>query len=291
LQASNAFLSAGAASPDEVYDLYTMDLEAEGQWARARRRFMRHRLALVSLIILSIVFAAGFLSSYLAPYGYGEVNINSLSAAPSWAHPFGTDQVGRDYFSRTLLGLRTEAEIALIVGILGTLIGATVGAAAGYLGGFTDTVVMRFADLLLTVPPLITVLVAASFLHTDTLAEVGLLFSAVLWMTVARVVRGATLVIREQEYVHAAQAMGASDLRIIRRHVLPNVISTVAVAATVLAASAVILETTLSYLGLARASIYGGRTDTKFRVSATCSREPRARVFSTGGGSSSPESL
>jgi ABC-type dipeptide/oligopeptide/nickel transport system permease subunit len=263
LQASNAFLSAGAASPDEFYDLYTMDLEAEGQWARARRRFMQHRLAVASLIILTILFAAGFLSSYLAPYGYGAVNINALSAAPSWAHPFGTDQVGRDYFSRTLFGLRTEAEIALIVGIVGTLIGTIVGAAAGYLGGFTDTVVMRFADLLLTVPPLITVLVAATFLHTDTLAEVGLLFSAVLWVTVARVVRSATLVIREQEYVQAAQALGASDLRIIRRHVLPNVISTVAVAATVLAASAVVLETTLSFLGLSRIAFGGGRTDTK----------------------------
>jgi hypothetical protein len=112
LQASNAFLSAGAAAPDEFYDLYTMDLEPEGQWARARRRFMQHRLAVASLIILAIVFAAGFLSSHIAPFGYEEVNINALSSAPSWSHPFGTDQVGRDYFSRTLYGLKTEAEIA-----------------------------------------------------------------------------------------------------------------------------------------------------------------------------------
>jgi peptide/nickel transport system permease protein len=264
LQASNAFLSAGAAAPGEFYDVYTMDLEAEGQWARARRRFMRHRLAVVSLVILTIVAAAGFVGSHLTPYGYEQININALSSAPSWAHPFGTDQVGRDYFSRTLYGLQTELEIALIVGLFGTLIGALVGAGAGYLGGVTDTVVMRFADLLLTVPPLVTVLVAASFLHTDTLSEVCLLFGAVLWMTVARVVRSATLVIREQEFVQAAQAMGSSDLRIIRRHILPNVVGTIAVAGTVLAASAVILETTLSYLGLARAvNFYGGRTDTK----------------------------
>jgi peptide/nickel transport system permease protein len=264
LQASNAFLSAGAASPDEFYDQYTMDLEPEGQWARARRRFMRHRLAVVSLFILTIVFAAGFLSSWLAPYGYEQVNINALSSAPSWAHPFGTDQVGRDYFSRTLLGLRTEAEIAIVVGIVGTVIGMLVGAAAGYLGGFTDGIVMRFADLLLTVPPLVTVLVAAAFLRTDTFFKVCVLFGAVLWMPVARVVRSSSLVVRHQEYVQAAQAMGASDLRIIRRHVLPNVIGAVAVAASALAASAVILETTLSYLGLARAvNFYGGRTDTK----------------------------
>lgn len=262
LQASNAFASAGAASPDEFYDEYTMDLEPEGQWARARRRFMRHKLAVASLVILTIVFAAGFLSSVLAPYGYDEISVNALNAPPSWAHPFGTSQIGRDYFSRTLFGIRTEAEMVLIVGFVGALIGTLVGAAAGYLGGFTDSVVMRFVDLLLTVPPLVTVLVAAAFLHTNTLSKTSLLFAVVLWMPVARVVRSASLVVRQQEYVEAARAMGASDLRIIRRHVLPNVIGAAAVAASVLAASVVILETTLSFLGLARLAFAGGRTDT-----------------------------
>jgi glutathione transport system permease protein len=265
LQASSAFASAGAAAPDEFYDVYTMDLEAEGHWARARRRFMRHRLAVASLLIVTVVFTAGFLASHLAPYGYEEVNINALSSGPSWAHPFGTDQVGRDYWSRTLLGLKTEAEIALLIGFFGTLIGTVVGAVSGYAGGFLDMVVMRFADLLLTVPPLVTILVAAAFLQTDTLFEVCVLLGCLLWMPVARVVRSTSLVVREQEYVQAARAMGASDLRIIRRHVVPNAISSVAVAASVMTASAVILETTLSYLGLGIGGnrFYGGRTDTK----------------------------
>jgi ABC-type dipeptide/oligopeptide/nickel transport system permease subunit len=265
LQASNAFASAGAAAPDEFYDLYTMDLEAEGHWARARRRFMRHRLAVASLVIVTVVFSAGFLASQLASYGYEEVNIKALSSGPSWAHPFGTDQVGRDYFSRTLYGLRTEAEIALVIGFFGTLIGTLIGAFSGYLGGTVDMVVMRFADLLLTVPPLVTILVAAAFLQVDTLLEVYVLLGCLLWMPVARVVRSTALVIREQEYVQAARAMGASDLRIIRRHVVPNAISSVAVAASVMTASAVILETTLSYLGLGIGGgrFYGGRTDTK----------------------------
>jgi len=123
---------------------------------------------------------------------------------------------------------------------------------------------MRFVDLLLTVPPLVTVLVAAAFLHTNTLSKTALLFALVLWMPVARVVRSASLVVRQQEYVDAARAMGASDLRIIRRHVLPNVIGAAAVAASVLAASVVILETTLSFLGLARIAFAGGRTDATF---------------------------
>jgi ABC-type dipeptide/oligopeptide/nickel transport system permease subunit len=264
LQATSASLSAGAASPDEFYDLYTMDLEPEGQWSRARRRFMQHRLAVASLVILTVVFAAGFLAPHIAPYGYDEIKVDALNVAPSWAHPFGTSQIGRDYFSRTLFGIRTEAEMVLIVGLVGTLIGTLIGAAAGYLGGFTDSVVMRFADLLLTVPPLVTVLVAAAFLHTDTLAKTSVLFAAVLWMPVARVVRSASLVVRQQEYVEAARAMGASDRRIIRSHVLPNVIGAVAVAASVLAASVVILETTLSFLGLARLAFAGGRTDATF---------------------------
>jgi ABC-type dipeptide/oligopeptide/nickel transport system permease subunit len=265
LQASNAFASAGAAAPDEFYDVYTMDLEAEGPWARARRRFMRHRLAVASLLIVTVVFAAGFLANHLAPYGYEEVNIKALSSGPSWAHPFGTDQVGRDYFSRTLYGLRTEAEIALLIGFFGTVIGTLVGVVSGYLGGLADMVVMRVADLLLTVPPLVTILVAAAFFQTDTLFEVCVLLACVLWMPVARVVRATALALREQEYVQAARAMGASDLRILRRHILPNAISSVAVAASVMTASAVILETTLSYLGLGigGSRFYGGRTDTK----------------------------
>ena len=241
-----------------------MDLAAEGPWARARRRFFRHRLAVASLFILLVVASAGFLSSHLARYGYEEVNINALSAPPSWAHPFGTDQVGRDYFSRTLYGLRSEVSIALLIGFFGTLVGTLVGAAAGYLGRFTDLVVMRAADLLLTVPPLVTVLVAAAFFHTDTLFEVCLLLGCLLWMPVARVVRSSALVLREQEYVHAARALGASDLRILRKHILPNTVSSIAVAASVMTASAVILETTLSYLGLGLSNnFYGGRTDTE----------------------------
>jgi ABC-type dipeptide/oligopeptide/nickel transport system permease subunit len=262
LQASNAFASAGAAAPDEFYDEYTMDLEPEGYWARARRRFFRHRLAGVGLFILAGVLLAALFAGQLASYGYNEVNINALSAGPSWSHPFGTDQAGRDYFSRTLLGLRTELEIALVVGFFGTLIGTLVGALAGYLGGLVDLLVMRVADLLLTVPPLVTVLVAAAFLHTDTLFEVSVLIGCVLWMPIARVVRGATLALREQEYVQAAQAVGAGDLRILRKHILPNAIGSVAVAASVLAASAVIIETTLSYIGLGINNFYGGRTDT-----------------------------
>jgi ABC-type dipeptide/oligopeptide/nickel transport system permease subunit len=210
---------------------------------------MRHRLAVASLVLLTLVFTAGFLAERLAPYAYQEINANALSAAPSWAHPFGTDQVGRDYFSRVLYGIGTEAQIALLVAFFGTLIGTLVGAVCGYFGGAVDNVLMRLTDLSLTLPPLITVLIGAVYLHATSLFWISVLLAGLLWMPVARIVRGTCLSLREREYVDAARAMGASDLRIIRRHILPNAIGSVAVAASVMTATAIILETTLSYLG------------------------------------------
>jgi peptide/nickel transport system permease protein len=263
LQASSAFTSAGAAAPEEFYDAYSMDVEAESHWARARRRFFQHRLAVVSLVILILVCAAGLFAAQLAPQTYQEVNLKALNSGPTWSHPFGTDQIGRDYLSRVLYGLRTEVQIALLIAIFGTVIGTLLGAAAGYFGGVLDNLVMRLVDLLLIMPPLILVLVAAAYLHTDTLFKVSLLFACLLWMPIARIVRGAALALREREYVDAARAVGASDARIIRRHILPNAVGSIAVAASIMTAGAVVLETTLSYLGFTLpVRYYSGRTDT-----------------------------
>jgi peptide/nickel transport system permease protein len=241
--------SAGAADPTEFYDAYTFDVEARSTWRRARSRFLRHRLATGSLVVLTIIFGAGLLARHYAPYGYLEVNIKALSQAPSWAHPFGTDQLGRDYFSRVLYAIGTEARIALIVGPLGALVGTVVGVVAGYFGGAVGEVLMRLTDLLLTLPPLILILVAVAYLHTTTALSISVLLACLLWMPVARIVRATTLELREKEYTDAARAIGASDLRIIVRHILPNAVSSIAVAATVLTVGAIALETTLAYLG------------------------------------------
>jgi glutathione transport system permease protein len=243
-------VSATSAAPDGSLEDYTFSGEARSEWSRARSRFFHHRLAVASLVVLTAVFAAGFLAAQLAPYGYLEINVDALSAAPGWAHPFGTDQVGRDYFSRVLYGIGTEAQIALLVAAFGTMIGTLFGAVCGYFGGITDNLLMRITDLFLTLPPLVTLIVAAFYLHATTLFKISLLLASLLWMPIARILRGTCLSLREQEYVEAARAMGASDVRIIARHVLPNAISSVAVAATVMTASAIILETTLAYLGV-----------------------------------------
>jgi ABC-type dipeptide/oligopeptide/nickel transport system permease subunit len=243
-------LSAGAADPGEFYDAYTFDIAARSTWARARHRFLRHRMATASLVVLVLIFAAGLLASHVAPYGFNEVDLTSLSEPSSWAHPFGTNQIGSDYFTQVLYGIGIEARVALLVAFFGTLAGTLLGVVAGYFGGIIGEVLMRLTDLFLTFPPLIIVLVAAAYLHLTTAFSISLLFSCLLWMPLARIVRGTTLELREQEYVAAARAVGASDLRIILRHILPNAVGSVAVAATVMTAGAIVLETTLSYLGL-----------------------------------------
>jgi ABC-type dipeptide/oligopeptide/nickel transport system permease subunit len=187
---------AAAATPSEPQDEYGFAGKAVGEWSRVWRRFIRHRLAFASLILLVVVSAAGLLAAHVAPYGYLEVNPTALSSAPSWAHPFGTDQIGRDYFSRVLYGIGTEVEIVLLVAFFGTAMGTLVGAVCGYFGGGVDNVLMRFTDLLLTLPPLITILVAAKYLQVNTLAEISVLFAALLWMPIARIARSTTLSLR-----------------------------------------------------------------------------------------------
>jgi ABC-type dipeptide/oligopeptide/nickel transport system permease subunit len=201
------------------------------------------------MLVLLGLFAVGLLSRHLAPYGYLDVNIDALSVGPSWAHPFGTDQVGRDYFSAVMIGLGTEAKIALIVGLVGSLIGLAAGATAGYFGGVLDNVVMRTTDVFLALPGFVMVLVARTYLHASTPFEVSLVLAAVLWTGVARVVRATCLSLREQEYVEAARAVGAGNTRIILRHVLPNAIGPMAVAASLMTGAAVVAETTLAFLG------------------------------------------
>ncbi|MGZ8706156.1 MAG: ABC transporter permease subunit [Gaiellaceae bacterium] len=230
---------------------------ARSYWSRALGRFLQHRVVVASLIVLVLIFAAGLLAPRLAPYGYQEVNLHALNASPSWSHPFGADQLGRDYFSRTIYGIGTSARIALLVGFLASLIGTLVGALAGYYGGLVDNALMRFTDLLLTLPVLAVVLVAAAFLHADTAQKAAVVIACLLWTSVARVLRASSLVLREKEFVDAARASGASDLRIIMRHVLPNAVGPLAAAASLMIATAIVLEVTIAYLGFGFSNLAG----------------------------------
>src|SRR6476469_9405654 len=224
----------GPADPSaELTYQYGLEVEARSQWAYARRRFFRHRLALGSLIVLLLIFGAGVFANFLAPYSYTQINLDALSAKPSAHHLFGTDSAGRDSLSRVLYGIRTSARVGVLVGVLSTLIGTIIGGLAGFYGGWLDNLLMRVTDLFLAVPLLVVLILMTRlpnyqpwaktvFGETGSLRSVVTILSLFFWMPMARIVRGQVLSLKEKEFVEAARAVGASDTRILLRHLIPN---------------------------------------------------------------------
>ena len=228
-----------------------LEIEARSHWVYARKRFFRHRLAMGSLVVLALILGAGFLSNAIAPYAYDDIDLDNLAAAPTTTdnHFFGTDQLGRDYFSRVLYGVKTSARVAFIVALLSTLIGTAIGAVAGYFGGWIDNLLMRITDLFLTLPGLAVLLVASATLGQGSPYRVAVILALLFWTGLARIVRGSFLSLREKEYVEAAKAAGGSDFRIIVRHILPNSMGPIIVNATLVVAAAILVEAALSFLG------------------------------------------
>jgi peptide/nickel transport system permease protein len=214
-------------------------------------RFLRHRLAMAGLIGLVIVFGAGALANYVAPYSYDQLDLTHLYAAPTLSghHFFGTDELGRDFFSRTIYGVRTSEEVGLFVAVVSTIFGVIVGAIAGYYRGWIDNVLMRVTDLVLTLPALAILLTAAALWGSGSQWRISFILAAFFWTGIARIVRGIFLSLREKEYVEAARAGGAGDMRIMFRHVLPNTLGPVIVNATLAVAAAILTEAALSFLG------------------------------------------
>jgi ABC-type dipeptide/oligopeptide/nickel transport system permease subunit len=238
---------------DELTTFHEEGLEvtARSQWQLARRRFFRHKLAVGSLIILLIIVLVGVFAEQIAPYSFREQAPLDARMAPTLEgqHYFGTDVLGRDYFSRTVFGIRTSLYVAGIVALLSTLIGALYGAVSGYFGGWIDNLMMRFVDLVLTLPILAVLIVIAALLGQGSPTRVAIILALFYWTTLARIIRGTFLSLREKEYVEAAKASGASDLRIIFRHMLPNSMGPIVVNATLIVATAILVEATLSFLG------------------------------------------
>jgi ABC-type dipeptide/oligopeptide/nickel transport system permease subunit len=240
------------ASEDLVRTYETgLELKPRSQWAYARMRFLRHRLAVASLLVL---FAAAFLAiraDQVAPYAFDEFDFENILASPTLegTHWFGTDQLGRDYLSRVIYGLRTSLWVALVVAGGATLIGTVVGAIAGYYGGIVDNVLMRLVDLILVLPFLAVLLVLSAYLGQGKPLRVAIILACLLWVGLARIVRGVFLSLREKEFVEAARAAGAGDLRIMFRHMLPSSVGPIVVTMTLLVATAILLEAALSFLG------------------------------------------
>ncbi|TDE54024.1 ABC transporter permease [Nonomuraea mesophila] len=212
------------------------------------RRFLRHKAAVTSLVVFVAVVLLAFAGGALWRYDYADIT-SAVSQPPSLEHPFGTDNLGHDTFAQVLRGTQRSIEIALLIAFLAGLVGTLWGAFSGYYRGITDSVMMRIADLVLTLP----LLAVAAVLTRATNGSwwfVALVIAALQWAYVSRVVRGVVLSLREKEYVEASRALGATDRWIIFRHLIPNALGPIIVNVTILVAAAILVETALSFLGL-----------------------------------------
>ncbi|MBA2441148.1 MAG: ABC transporter permease [Rubrobacter sp.] len=212
-------------------------------------RFKRHKLALVCAVILLVLYVAAFVGPWLAPYGFAEQNFTAINEAPSAEHPMGTDRLGRDQFSRVLYGGQVSLLVGLGAGVGSTVIGAAIGIFSGYFGRWVDTAGAGFTDFVIALP-FLPVLIVLGAVFTFSPQIIALVLAALLWPTVARLVRAQVLTLRESEFVQAARSIGVSSFRIMLRHILPNVVGVMVVQATLVTGIAIISESILSFLGL-----------------------------------------
>jgi peptide/nickel transport system permease protein len=223
-------------------------LTSRSPWELFRRRFLRHRLALASLAVLALLCLLCFGAPLFAPYARDQQNLALGAVGPSWHHWFGTDELGRDELTRLLYAGQISLEIGLAVAALSTVVGVLVGAVAGFVGKASDQLLMRVTDLFLVLPALAVLAIALEKFGHGSFTIIWVL-AALFWMYVARVVRAQVLVIKQQEYVEAARASGASGTWIVLRHVLPNCVGPIVVNATLAVAAAIVAESSLSFLG------------------------------------------
>ena len=234
--------------------------KSDSLWLEAARRFRRHRLAMIGLVVLTAMVLAVVVGPFVYRVPIDEIDFRAKLKGSSWAHPLGTDDLGQDILARILYGGRISLAVGVVAMLIGICVGTTVGAVAGQLGGALDSILMRLTDLFLSLPQL-PIFLLTVYLFRDPMKkllgpEMGafVLIVAVIgslrWMPVARLVRAQFLSLREKEFVEAARALGVPTARQIVRHVLPNAIGPVIVAGSLDVATAILLESTLSFLGL-----------------------------------------
>jgi peptide/nickel transport system permease protein len=220
------------------------------QWAMAFERFRAHRPAMAGVIVLGALALLSAAASIVSPYDPTKVTLGLIYEPPSLAHPFGTDSLGRDLATRILYGGRVSLAVGLLAVSVAVSLGTLVGAIAGFYGRWIDSVLMRFVDMMYSFPRLFLLILFGVFFRGMTLTVIVVVLGLLSWMTTSRLVRASFLSLKQREFVEAARCVGARDLRIIFRHILPNSLGPIIVAATLGVAAAIIAESTLSFLGL-----------------------------------------
>ncbi|MFK8083596.1 MAG: ABC transporter permease [Granulosicoccus sp.] len=236
--------SPGTSSPDQSV------VAGRSLLQDARRRFYRNKAAMISTVVLALLIVVSVTGPWLIPYNYEDPDWSAFRAPPSLdnGHYFGTDQNGRDLLARTLFGTRVSLVVALIATLVSVIIGVSFGAFAGFMGGRIDQIMMRFVDVMYALPYILFVILLMVIFGRN----VFLLFAAIgalEWLTMARIVRGQTLSIKQREYIEAARAAGVGSSTIIFRHIVPNLLGPVVIYATLTVPEIIIVESFLSYLG------------------------------------------
>jgi peptide/nickel transport system permease protein len=211
--------------------------------------FKRHKVAVVASVLFILMALACFTAPIIAPYEFDAINLKAIRQPPTAEHWMGTDDLGRDLLTRILYGGRISIMIGILSALVGTGLGALIGALAGYYGGRLDNFLMRFTDIAYSIPTLPLLIVLSSFSNSAVPVMV-LIIGFLSWMPTARVVRGSVLSAKEKEYVEAARMIGAPDKVIIWQHILPNIAGPIIVGATLGVGNAIIIESSLSFLGL-----------------------------------------
>ena len=219
------------------------------QWRDVWHRLRKNRMAMFGLIVLLLLVVMAIFADFIAPYGMDEQNYSQMLQSPSLQHIMGTDNYGRDIFSRIVYGTRISLLIGFISLAISTVVGSILGACAGYFGGASDTIIMRGSDILMAIPRTVLAIAIATTLGPGLVnAMIAVAIGSIPSFT--RVVRASTLTVKDQEYVEAARAIGASDAHIIAHYIFPNVLAPIIVQATLGVGTAILLAASLSFLGI-----------------------------------------
>jgi peptide/nickel transport system permease protein len=248
---SHTLAGVGAGVELSGGDAHGLSGEAKSQSRIVLNRFFHQRLAMIGLCTFALLGIASVVVGHFWQYSYTTIT-NNLNDPPSWTNPFGTNAIGNDMFAQVMAGVEKDIQIALTVAAMATIIGVTVGAIAGFYRGWVDSLLMRFVDLVLVLPVLAVLIVLANKLskESDNWLGLAIIIGLLSWTYVARLVRADFLSLRERDFVEASRALGATNRRIIVKHMLPNAVGPIIVNATLTVGLSIIFESTLSFLGL-----------------------------------------
>lgn len=237
---------ANKTTPD-MLDLGQTKLDSPGR--RMLRRFLRNKLAILGMLGLTLIVLTAMFAPQVERYPYEEMDLRAAKSEPNSDHWLGTDRIGRDIWSRTIHGGRVSLSVAGAATLLSATIGLTLGSLAGYYGGWVDMIIMRFTDVVMTLPSIVVMITLAAFLPR-TLTTLVIVIGGLSWPGTVRLIRGQVLSFREQEFVTAARCLGTQNHRIIIRHILPNVIAPMVAMVSFTVGNAILTEAGLSFLGL-----------------------------------------